>query len=194
MKYYNEEVLKEDIREKLSDYRYTHSLNVALSAAELCRRFGGDEEAAYTAGLMHDVLKEQTKDEALAFFSEHSILLTPVEMSAPKLWHAMAGARYCREKYNFSDEIISAIRYHTTGKLNMTALEKILFVADFISADRSYNGVEEMRRRAEISLESAMAEGLRFTIEELAAAARPIHPDTLACYNETLLNLMKEGK
>ena len=110
-----------------------------------------------------------------------------MEKSAPKLWHSIAGARYLKNVYGLEDEIISAVRYHTTGRENMTLGEKILFVADFISLDRSYNGVEDMRKRAEISLESAMEEGLRFTIEELAAKCLPIHPDTVACYNEILL-------
>ena len=66
----------------------------------------------------------------------------------------------------------------------MTLPEKILFVADFISADRDYPGVEEMRKRAAVSLESAMEEGLRFTIEDLSKACRPIHPDTVAAYNQ----------
>ena len=75
----------------------------------------------------------------------------------------------------------------------MSLLEKIIFVADFISADRSYNGVEDMRLRAKISLEKAMEEGLRFTIEELARENRLIHPDTVACYNEILLTVKDES-
>ncbi len=180
-----EEILQ-DIRERLSDFRYEHSVNVAESAEKLAEKYGCDTEKAYLAGIAHDVLKEMKKDEFLSFFEKEEITLSDVEKNAPKLWHAMAGAVYLRNKYGFHEDIISAVRYHTTGKERMNTLEKILFVADFISADRSYPGVEDMRRRAEISLEYAMEEGLRFTIEELASKCLPIHPDTVACYNEIL--------
>lgn len=182
-----EQAVLNDIRERLSDFRYIHSLEVAKSARELAVKYGYDPNKAYLAGLSHDVLKELTKEEFSDFFRKENISLSPVEKNAPKLWHSIAGAKYLEKNYGLCDEIISAVRYHTTGKENMTPGEKILFVADFISLDRSYNGVEDMRRRALISLEYAMEEGLRFTIEELAAKNLPIHPDTLACYNEILL-------
>ncbi len=184
----NETLLK-DIRERLSDFRYFHSLGVAESAGYLAEKYGYDTKTAYTAGLAHDVLKELSKEEYMKLFETEKIVLSDVERSAPKLWHAMAGAVYLQKNYGFSDEIITAVRYHTTGRAGMGLLEKILFIADFISADRSYNGVEEMRKRAEISLEYAMEEGLRFTIEDLARECRPIHPDTVACYNEILCHL-----
>ncbi len=186
---HNQEKLLKDIRQRLSDFRYNHSLGVAESALYLAKKYGCDEDTAYIAGLSHDVLKELSKNEFIDFFNEEKIELTQVELSAPKLWHAMAGARYLSKEYGFSEEIITAVRYHTTGRENMSLLEKIIFVADFISADRDYNGVEDMRERAEISLEYCMAEGLRFTIEDLSRENRPIHPDTVACYNEILLGL-----
>lgn len=183
---FDETILLEDIRARLSDHRYHHSLCVAECAEALARKYGADPEKARLAGLAHDVLKEQKKKDTLTFFAMNGVLLTPVEAAAPKLWHAMAGEIYLRRTYAPEEEILSAVRYHTTGKADMTLLEKILFVADFISADRDYPGVEDMRLRAEHSLESAMEEGLRFTIEELAREDRPIHPDTLAAYNQIL--------
>lgn len=188
---YNSEKLLKDIRNRLSDFRYVHSLEVAKSAVYLASKYGFDTEKAYIAGLAHDVLKELSREEYARFFNDEGIALSPVEENAPKLWHAIAGAKYLINEYGFSDDIITAVRYHTTGRENMELLEKILFVADFVSADRSYNGVEDMRERAEISLEHCMEEGLRFTIEDLARENRPIHPDTLACYNEILINKEK---
>ena len=179
----NEALLK-DIRERLSDFRYTHSLEVAKSAGILAKKYGYDEEIAYTAGLAHDVLKELSREEFLAFFEKEAIELSAVEKTAMKLWHAMAGAVYLEKQYGFSEDILTAVKYHTTGRAGMGLLEKILFIADFISSDRNYNGVEDMRKRAEISLEYAMEEGLRFTIEDLARECKPIHPDTISCYNE----------
>ena len=189
----NDTELLKDIRARLSDNRYEHSLQVAKSAVELAERYGGDKELLYTAGLAHDVLKEQPRDEALAFFAAHGVRLTPVERSAPKLWHAMAGAIYLKETYGYPEELLTAVRYHTTGRENMTLAEKILFIADFISADRDYPGVEDMRERAKVSLEYAMEEGLRFTIFELSEKCRPIHPDTVACYNQIITDKKVES-
>ncbi len=189
---YKKEKLLEDIRSRLSDYRYTHSLNVADSCMYLAEKYGFDKEKAYIAGLAHDVLKELSDKEYADFFRENNMELTYVEKTAPKLWHAMAGAEYLKKEYAYDDEIITAVRYHTTGRENMGLLEKILFVADFISAERDYNGVEDMRERAEISLEKAMEEGLRFTVYELSEKCLPIHPDTIDCYNETIIKLRQK--
>ena len=179
-------VLIAEIRSRLSDHRYRHSMCVAECAAALSRRYGWDPAEAYTAGIVHDVLKEQEKAQTLAFFEEQGVELTPVERACPKLWHAMAGALYLKKAFDLPRDVLLAVRYHTTGRENMTLPEKILFTADFISEDRDYPGVDDMRRRAGVSLENAMEEGLRFTIEELSAKCRPIHPDTLAAYNQIL--------
>ena len=180
-------VLIAEIRSRLSDHRYRHSMCVAECAAALAGRYGWDPAAAYTAGVVHDVLKEQDKAQTLALFAREGAVLTPVELACPKLWHAMAGELYLRRAFDLPEEILLAVRYHTTGRENMTLPEKILFTADFISEDRDYPGVDDMRRRAEVSLESAMEEGLRFTVEELSAKCRPIHPDTVAAYNQIII-------
>ncbi|MCH5197720.1 MAG: nicotinate (nicotinamide) nucleotide adenylyltransferase [Oscillospiraceae bacterium] len=188
----DEQLLLKDVRKRLSDYRYHHSVCVAESAKELAKRFGADEYKAYIAGIAHDILKEQPEEEAKSLFDKAGVSLSELEKRSKKLWHAIAGEAYLREKYSLPEDILSAVRYHTTGKGNMTLLQKILFVADFISADREYDGVRDMRERAKESLETAMEEGLRFTIEELSAKCLPIHPDTLSAYNQILLRKEKE--
>lgn len=189
---YDEKRIIADIRSHLGDYRYVHSLNVAASAKTLAEKYGGNPDICYVAGLLHDVLKEQPRDEAEAFFKDNGVELSPVEANAQKLWHAMAGAVYIKKNYpELPAEIADAVRYHTTGKANMTLTEKILFTADFISADRDYPGADDMRRRAEVSLECAMTEGLRFTVAELSEKCVPIHPDTVDAYNYILLNRNK---
>ena len=176
------------LREKLDEYRYVHSINVSETSAELARKYGADEKKAYEAGLLHDIMKNADKEETFALFEKYGVELTQLEKKSPKLWHAIAGSVYCKYELEKDDEdVISAIRYHTTGRAGMTELEKVLFTADFISADRNYNGVEEMREKAQISLDEAMTEGLRFTIDELCNALKPIHPDTIDAYNDILL-------
>lgn len=189
----NEEFLSE-IRNNLGDYRFIHSLGVAKSAVELAKRFGADEKKAYTAGLLHDIMKDKKPDELLDMIeNRYGVTLSDVEKSNHKLYHAIAGALYVKNELKVNDsEIIDAIRYHTTGRKNMSLLEKVIYIADYISEDRNYDGVDRMREKAKISLETAMEEGLQFSIIELSEGLLPIHPDSIDAYNEIVMN--KENK
>ena len=183
----NEQFINE-IRKQLGDYRFIHSLNVAQSAAELAKRFGADEKKAYTAGILHDVMKDKSPEELKGYLEKNNIPLTDVEKSNHKLYHAIAGAVYVKNELGITDEdILNAIRYHTTGRQNMSLLEKVIYIADFISDDRNYDGVERMREKAKISLETAMEEGLQFSIIELSEKLLPIHPDSIDAYNEIVM-------
>ena len=186
-KMYNKELYLADLKNRLDDYRFTHSVNVAAECRILAERYGEDSEKAYYVGLLHDVFKNEKKEDVLAFFEQNGIVLTDCERRCPKLWHAMAGSVYLQQKYGFDADFIHAVRYHTTGRAGMSKLEKIVFVADFISAERDYPGVDEMRERAKVSLEYCMEEGLRFTIDELVNALLPVHPDTIHAFNDIVL-------
>ena len=176
------------IRPLLSEKRYHHSICVAKAAKELALQYGADSRKAEIAGILHDIMKDLPQQEQLARMELYGIRLTDVERAAPKLWHAMLGEAYLKNELKISDpEILSAVRYHTTGRQDMTLLDKILFIADFVSADRDYPGVENLRRAVRVSLEDAMMEGFSFTISELAQGRKPIHPDMIAAYNQTAL-------
>lgn len=176
------------LKTKLSSYRFVHSLEVAKSAVYLAEKYGGDKEKMYLAGLLHDILKEADREETFFYIKKYGMKLTKLEENTKKLWHAPVGAEFIKNELHIEDEeIITAVRYHTTGRRNMTLGEKILFIADFISADRDYNGADEMRERAEKSLEYAMDMGLSFTIADLVEQGRPIHPDTIDAYNDIKL-------
>ncbi len=182
-----DEQFKQIIRTRLSDYRYRHSLCVADEAARLARRYGADAEKAYTAGILHDIMKDADAHTQLQILAEFAILLDEVERISPTLWHARAGEAFIRHILELPDEdILSAVRYHTTGRAGMSLLEKILFVADFTSADRTYDDVDEMRRLSDVSLEAAMEYGIAYTIHDLLSKGRAVHPDTLAAYNEII--------
>lgn len=182
------------LKERLSPYRLHHSLEVAKSAKYLAEKYGYDAEKAYLAGLLHDITKEADAEETFAFAEKYALCMTQLEKDNKKLWHAITGAGYIKNELEIEDdEIITAVRYHTTGRAGMSLAEKILFTADFISSDRSYNGVESMRQKAEISLETAMLEGLEFTITELIEKHAPVHPDTLDAYNDIIINYKQKG-
>ena len=182
------EQFKAILRTRLSERRYHHSLCVADEAARLAGRYGADPEQAYTAGLLHDIMKDTDRNAQLQILEDFGILLSEVERAAPKLWHAMSGAAFIRNILHVEDEaIITAVRYHTTGRAGMSRLEQVLFVADFTSADRDYPDVAEIRRLADVSLEAAMEYGIVYTVRELLDRRAAVHPDTIAAYNALVL-------
>lgn len=184
---------KSIIKNLLSESRYIHSLNVAASAAELSEIYGCDKEKAYLAGILHDITKEEGLDAQYELIERNSHKPTKLERNNPAVIHQMSGEAYCRLELGITDEeILSAIRYHTTGKANMTTLQKVVYTADFISADRNYPDVEEMRSLALKSLDDAMLYSLKYTITKLASKAELIHPDSFECYNSVLENKIKD--
>ena len=189
------EFYTQHIRERLGDYRFKHSVNVSREAIRLARRYGGDEEKAELAGLLHDVMKDAGKKEQLAIIEKYGVKLNEVELQAPKLWHAIAGAVYVKKVLRIRDkDIVNAVRYHTTARARMTLLEKIVYIADYTSEVRDYKGVEKMRKASNVSLEYAMEEALAFGIEARAEEHTAIHPDTFAAYNEIMLEKKEKKK
>ena len=173
---------------RMSEKRYVHSFNVAVEAQRLAKKYGADEKKARLAGMLHDITKETSGSEQLKIIENSSIELNGVEAPSPKLWHAIAGAAFVRDVMGIDDEdVFNAIRYHTSGRANMSILEKCIFIADFTGAERDYEGVEEMRMLSNKSLEEAMAFGLSFSISDLAKRRLAIDPNSLACYNEVVL-------
>lgn len=186
-KTYDFEQLKLLIKGKLSEYRYIHCLNVAKEAERLARIYGANPVKAKVAGLLHDATKDFTEKEQLQLFSKFSIILSDVELVSGKLWHAMSGEVYVKNILGVDDgEILSAIRYHTTAKANMSLLEKIIYIADFTSADRNYKDVDDIRKSANFDLNSTMEMTLKFTINDLTAKGCVVHPDTIDAYNDIL--------
>lgn len=174
------------IKEKLQERRFTHSLNVADSAVELAEKYGGDPERAYVCGLLHDIEKESPAEEQKEYMLRFPDIPEVVQ-NTPKLWHAPAGAAFVRDELGITDpEMVSAIRYHTTGKSGMTLLEKIIYIADFISVERDYPGVDDVRAAAFRSLDEAVLEGTRFTIHDLVRQNRIVNQDTIDAYNEAV--------
>lgn len=172
------------IRERLDDYRFHHSMCVAEKAVELANLYGADTEKAYVAGLLHDVCKNLKDEEQLQFFTSSAIMLTDAQRVSPKVWHAMSGAYYVENIIGIDDEeIISAVRYHTTGKADMSLLEKVIYIADFTSSDRTYPDVDVLREIVNKDLDGGIIYALRHTIVSLANKNMVIQPETLEAYN-----------
>lgn len=184
------------LQTRVNKKRYIHSKNVAKKAVELAEKFGCDKRRAYLAGLLHDICKNETIENNLKLVQEFGIMVDDISLREQKLWHAIAGAAYIQYILQLDDyDIINAVRYHTTGRAGASTLEKIIYLADFISDERDFDGVEKIRKSVDGGLDNAMYTATKFTIEDLAAAGRPIHPDSVAAYNEALFKrLSVEGK
>lgn len=175
----------EILKQRLTPARLYHSICVAEQARHLAEKFGGNAEKAYTAGLIHDIMRYEPAENMLKLIdSDGKYKLTEFERKITVTLHAAAGEVYLRTELGVTDEeILSAVRYHTTGRENMSLLEKIIYVADLTSEDRDYPDVSEVRETAEQSLEKATLRGLSFTIESNAHVNKPIHIDTVKAYN-----------
>lgn len=180
------------IEPMLTPKRFYHSKCVSKSAGELAKLYGADEKKAKIAGMLHDIMKDTSEAEQLTIMKRFGTILSTVEMAKPKLWHAISGAVYIEHELKIDDpEIISAVRWHTTGHKNMTLLEKVIFIADFISEDRDYDGVEGMRKLSGKSLELAIIEGTTFTFAEQFEIKTLIGPDMLDAYNDAVMSVNK---
>ena len=181
------------LEERLLEKRYIHSLNVADSARELARKYGADEEKAYFAGLVHDIMKNASEEEQLQIMEKGGIILSRTEKTNKKLWHAMAGECYLRIEKGITDEdILNAVRYHTTGRAGMSLLEKVVYIADYISVERDYDDVDVMR---DLSLNKGLDEAalyaLKFSFKSLSKKEKLIHTDSVEYYNELIIE--REG-
>ena len=187
------EQYEQEVKRHLTQGRFYHSQCVAAEAEKLARRYGADPEKARLCGILHDVMKDTPPQEQLKILEKSGIILTVAQRRNRKLWHALSGAAYLRDVLGIADqEILGAVECHTSGKGGMSLLDKVLFVADYISADRDYPGVEELRVTAYRSLEEAMVEGIRFTVDELMGQELPVAAESIEAYNDAIITLQEQ--
>ena len=171
------------LKARLSKKRYTHSLNVAHEAQRLAELYGEDPEKAYFAGLMHDVCKELPAEEQEELVRASSFAVSKEELVTKPVWHGIAGAYFLQVRMGVTDpDVLNAVRYHTVGRAGMTRLEEIVYLADLISEDRTYDGVEQMRQLCLTSINAAMLEGIRFSIETTLKKGGYLPPVTVEAY------------
>ncbi|MBQ9662492.1 MAG: bis(5'-nucleosyl)-tetraphosphatase (symmetrical) YqeK [Oscillospiraceae bacterium] len=174
--------LREQAYTMLDERRIAHVAGCEGEAIELARRWGEDPETAAEAGILHDITKRLSHEEQLKLCEKYGIMCDNAERHTPKLLHAKTGAAAARERFGIPDAVYEAIRWHTTGKPDMTLLEKIIYLADYIEPSRDFPGVEELRELAYEDLDRALLLGLRMTVEEVRSHSEEPYIDTLtAC-------------
>ena len=163
----------------LKPKRMPHVLGTEHEAAVLARRYGADVTSARIAALLHDCTKKLSMEEQLALCEQYGIALDELERKNLKLLHAKTGAAIARDLFGVSDEIYWAIYWHTTGTADMTKLEKVIYLADYIEPSRDFPGVEKLRRAVHADLEHGLLMALEDSIEEMRQRGNPVHPNTV---------------
>lgn len=180
---------EEWLKAHLDEERFEHSLGVAQTAVELAKRFGVNEEKAYIAGLLHDCAKRFSTKELIEII-KNNISVEECEMINPKTYHAPAGAYVAKKEFGIEDdEILSAIRWHTIGKLNMTDFEKVIFIADKIEPRTRPQEMIDYIKPAldkDNGLDMALLQCYKGTIKSLADRNLKICISTIEIYNELL--------
>ncbi|MCR5250940.1 MAG: bis(5'-nucleosyl)-tetraphosphatase (symmetrical) YqeK [Lachnospiraceae bacterium] len=185
---YTDREIREKLRKKLDTGRYEHSLGVAYTACSLFMAHGhgeiSDLSRAYTAGILHDCAKCLTDEERDKYIRKYQVELSDTEQMQPFLIHAKLGAVLAKEKYGVTDpEILSAIRWHTTGCAGMSFLEAVIFSADYIEPNRKMLPMYPALRPLLFSdLDRAVCDILRYTIAHLEEKGQLIEEHTLEAY------------
>lgn len=173
----------------LKPKRMPHVLGTEQEAVFLAKKYGADVESAGVAALLHDCTKKLSMEEQLAMCAHYGIELDDLEQKALKLLHAKTGAAVARDVFGVSDEVYEAIFYHTTGKADMTILQKVIYLADYIEPSRVFPGVDALREAVHQDINEGLALALADGIEELQNMGNPVHHNT----REALFYIRKES-
>lgn len=180
----------EKVQAQLTDTRFEHTKRVVETAIKLAEIHGGSKEKVELAAALHDYAKYRSKPEMKMWIID-AYLPKDLLQFHHELWHGPVGAMLVKRELGIEDrEILSAIHYHTTGKVNMTQLEKLVFLADYIEPGRNFPGVDEVRNIAREDLDKGCWLALKNTISFLMSKNQPIYPDTFFAYND-LTKVMK---
>ena len=172
-----------EVEKRLSKERLYHSKCVAIRCVELADRYGVDKESAKMVGIIHDIAKEMPNEEKLMYCKEHSLEIDNVEKSSPGLLHGKIGSHIAKTEFGYSEDLCSAIRYHTTGKEKMSQLDKTLYVADMSSEDRNFPDKKYIIDLANKDLDECVKYILKTGITELMEKNRKIHLNSIKALN-----------
>lgn len=177
------------VKEQLTEHRYQHTVGVMETAIGLADRYGADSKKAELAAIFHDYAKFRPKEEMKRIIEEQHMKKELLKYNS-ELWHAPVGAYLVEKEAGITDpEILDAIRYHTSGRVGMTLLDKVIYLADYIEPGRHFPGVDEVREMAKASLDQALVQSVKNTIQFLMKKNQPVYPDTFYTYNDLTTSL-----
>ncbi|OGO78858.1 MAG: hypothetical protein A2Y23_05130 [Clostridiales bacterium GWB2_37_7] len=179
--------IKGYLRNTLSPKRYNHSENTAKTAVRLAKIYHQDSQKAYIAGLVHDCTRELEIEIQQSMLVSLGIQVDELTYNIKELLHAHTAEYSIRNEFRiFDEDIISAVRFHTTGKENMTLLEKILFLSDVMEPSRIFPGVEYIRSLSLKNIDEAMIAAFDSSIRFLIGKRSLIHSNTFLARNYIL--------
>ncbi len=179
LKHLSPEQLRPIALSYLKHKRMPHVLGTEEEAIRLAQHYGADINQARIAALLHDCTKKLDMQQQMVLCKKYHIALDPLEQKALKLLHAKTGAEIAKDVFGVDEAVYEAIKWHTTGKADMTLLEKIVYLADYIEPTRDFPGVNTLRKTVYEDLNAGLALGLEMTIEEMKKMGNPVHEKTL---------------
>ena len=172
-------------KKRLSAKRYQHTLNVRRMAVKLAKRWGADPEKAALAALLHDTAKELPREEMLQILNDNAIMAENAQNRPSPVWHGICAAILAQTQWGVEDEeVLSAIRCHTTGRPGMSLLDEIVFLADMTSAERDYPEVDYLRKLEKKDIHQAMREALEMNLHWLEESGKPVDEETRAALED----------
>ena len=174
----SEEVLEQVVVSLLKANRVAHVLGCRDMAVELAKRWGADVTDAARAGLLHDITKAIDGPLQLTLCSEYGTMLSDFSRRYPKTLHALTGSLVADRIFGEKEAVVNAIRHHTTGKADMSLLEKIIYIADYVEPNRTIAGVDQLRHLAFTDLDAALKMGLQMTVSYLNEQGSEVSPES----------------
>ncbi|MCC4411047.1 bis(5'-nucleosyl)-tetraphosphatase (symmetrical) YqeK [Limosilactobacillus reuteri] len=171
------------LKKALKNKRFQHVLRVEKTAIELAAQYGVDIEKASIAGLCHDYAKQRPDEDFIAEIKKKG--LNPLLLDyGNAIWHGVVGAELIKDELGIWDEdILNAVRHHTTGAPVMTKLEQVIYMADYIEPSRDFAGVKEARVITAANLQAGVAYQTKHTLAYLIGNGKPVYPKTIETYN-----------
>ncbi len=175
--------LIQKIQGRMSQKRWQHVLGVEETAIALAKRYHGDVLKAQIAALVHDYAKERSDAEFQTVIQTQNFDLALLDWNNA-IWHGIVGTYFIQKELGIVDpDILQAVAYHTTGAAEMTLLDKIIYVADYIEPGRDFPGVDQARQLAKLDLDQAVSLATKQTLKHLIAKEQSIYPKTIETYN-----------
>jgi predicted HD superfamily hydrolase involved in NAD metabolism len=176
--------LRKQLEKELKPDRFDHTLGVAYTAASMAFIYGADVEKALIAGFLHDCAKSMSHEEQVKICEKNNIEMTEVERKNHSLLHAKVGMYLARTKYDVYDpDVLNAIRWHTTGREDMSLLEKIVYIADFIEPNRKMlENMAQIRKEAFTDIDRCLAHILHDSVVYLRTIGKEIDDATMIAY------------
>lgn len=184
----NENEMLRKLKTMISESRYQHTLRVRDIAVELALVYNIDVSKVNTAAILHDCAKGYSFEECIKLCKQYNIEVNQYASEHKELIHAPLGAQIAQVEFEVEDgDILNAIRYHTTGRANMSLMEKVIWIADYIEPKRTFDNVEEIRELARTNIDKAILMGLNQTIDYVVSRGWILHPATVMARDSLIL-------